>query len=37
MALKTERTNFLMLMPKVAYAVKRHDKEGLKKLYELFE
>lgn len=31
-----ERTNFLMLMPKLAYAVKRHDKEGLKKLYEMF-
>lgn len=32
-----ERTNFLMLMPKLAYAVKRHDKEGLKKLYQFFE
>jgi CRISPR-associated protein Csm2 len=31
-----ERTNFLLLLPKLAYAVKRHDKEGLKKLYEMF-
>jgi CRISPR-associated protein Csm2 len=29
-------SSFLMLKPKLAYAVKRHDKAGLKIFYELF-
>ena len=31
------KTDFILLKPKLAYAVKRHDKEGLKAFYKLFE
>lgn len=31
-----EKTNFLMLKAKLAYAVKRHDKAGLTEFYNLF-
>lgn len=33
---KNEKTNFLMLKPKLAYAVKRHDKKGLNEFYKIF-
>ena len=31
-----QKTDFLLLKPKLAYAVKRHNKIGLKKFYEFF-
>lgn len=31
------KTDFLLLKPKLAYAVKRHDKKGLTEFYKLFE
>jgi len=31
-----EKTAFILLKPKLAYAVKRHGKTGLEKFYELF-
>ena len=31
-----QTTDFLMLRPKLAYAVKRHNKEGLKSFYDFF-
>ncbi|TAD85879.1 MAG: type III-A CRISPR-associated protein Csm2 [Bacteroidetes bacterium] len=31
-----ELSNFLMLKPKLAYAVKRHDKKGLNEFYKIF-
>ncbi len=31
-----EKTSFIMLKPKLAYAVKRHKKDGLEKFYKLF-
>ncbi len=33
---KNEKTSFLLLKPKLAYAVKRHKKEGVKLFYQLF-
>lgn len=30
------KPNFLMLKPKLAYAVKRHDKKGLHEFYKIF-
>lgn len=33
---KDEIPGFLMLKPKLAYAVKRHDKRGIKEFYKLF-
>lgn len=32
-----QKTAFLMLKPKLAYTVKRHDKEGLRAFFELFK
>ena len=31
-----QKTDFLLLKPKLAYAVKRHNKQGLTKFYEFF-
>lgn len=31
-----EKSSFLMLKPKLAYAVKRHDKKGLSEFYKIF-
>lgn len=31
-----EMSSFLMLKPKLAYAVKRHDKKGLNEFYKIF-
>lgn len=33
---KTEKTSFLLLKPKLAYAVKRHKKKGVDLFYQLF-
>lgn len=33
---KNEKTSFLLLKPKLAYAVKRHNKKGVTLFYELF-
>ena len=33
---KDSQTDFLLLKPKLAYAVKRHDKRGLTAFYKLF-
>lgn len=33
---RSEKTAFLLLKPKMAYLVKRHDKEGVKLFNELF-
>lgn len=33
---KDEKTSFIMLKAKLAYAVKRHDKPGLSEFYKLF-
>ena len=32
----SEKTSFILLKPKLAYAVKRHKKEGLTKFYNFF-
>jgi len=33
---RKEKTSFLLLKPKLAYAVKRHKKKGIELFYELF-
>lgn len=33
---KEEKTSFLLLKPKLAYAVKRHKKQGIQLFYEVF-
>ncbi|GIV35224.1 MAG: type III-A CRISPR-associated protein Csm2 [Chitinophagales bacterium] len=33
---RSEKTAFLMVKPKLAYAVKRHDNKGLKDFYDFF-
>lgn len=33
---KSEKTSFLLLKPKLAYAVKRHKKKGIELFYRLF-
>lgn len=33
---KDEKTSFIMLRPKLAYAVKRHNKKGLSNFYDFF-
>lgn len=33
----SERTSFILLKPKLAYAVKRHGGKGLSKFYDLFK